>query len=256
MTESKTEYWLQKEQQEKVKGNQSLTAGIGDRIAYAAELVGGRKRLAEMIPISEQQLQRIITGTSQAKVEVVAHIAKATGLDIGWLILGESYTGPHGDLYPPQADYSSISEHRDFEGEFALVPLYDVRAAAGHGAVVEYEQAVDYLAFRRDWLARELHASPKDLYLIEVDGESMEPTLRPGDIILIDHRDAQSVPRDGIYVIRMDSGLLVKRIQRLPGNRLMITSDNPAYKPFEIAMDDAKTDLTIIGRVVWVGRRI
>ncbi len=121
---------------------------------------------------------------------------------------------------------------------------------------MEYEKAIEHLAFRRDWLARELHASPKDLYLIEVDGESMEPTLRPGDIILIDHRDAQSVPRDGIYVIRMDSGLLVKRIQRLPGNRLMITSDNPAYKPFEIAIDDAKTDLTIIGRVVWVGRRI
>lgn len=140
---------------------------------------------------------------------------------------------------------------------YDLVPLYDVRAAAGHGAVVEDEKIIDYLAFKREWLQQELHAGAQDLYLIEVDGESMEPTLRPGDVILVDRRSAQQVPRDGIYVLRMDGTLLVKRLQRLPERRLRLSSDNPAYQPFEIELGNGHADdLAIIGRVVWTGRRM
>jgi len=140
--------------------------------------------------------------------------------------------------------------------EYALVPLYDVRAAAGHGAVVEDEQVTDSLAFKRQWIHQELNANPNDLYLIYVDGESMEPTLRPGDIILVDRRSAQSVPRDGIYVLRMDGSLLVKRLQRLPGRQVKVTSDNTAYEPYTLGLDDTSDDLAIIGRVVWAGRRL
>lgn len=140
--------------------------------------------------------------------------------------------------------------------DYALVPLYDVRAAAGHGAIVEHEQVVDWLAFKREWLRRELHARAADLYLIEVDGESMEPTLRPGDVILVDHRSAQAVPRDGIYVMRMDGSLLVKRLQRLPGRKVKVASDNNAYEPFELDIDAPGEDVSIIGRVVWTGRRM
>ncbi|WP_275100104.1 S24 family peptidase [Sedimenticola hydrogenitrophicus] len=148
---------------------------------------------------------------------------------------------------------NQIKEHSE---EYALVPLYDVRAAAGHGAVVEEEQIIDSLAFKRQWIQQELHASPGDLYLIYVDGESMEPTLRPGDVILVDRRSAQAVPRDGIYVLRMDGSLLVKRLQRLPGRQVKVTSDNPAYEPFNLSLEAPGEDLAIVGRVVWTGRRM
>jgi len=142
------------------------------------------------------------------------------------------------------------------DSEYAPIRLYDVQAAAGNGAVVGVEQVADTLMFKRSWIHQELHAQPNDLYLIFVDGESMEPTLRPGDIILVDRRDAHSIPRDGIYVLRMDNSLLVKRLQRLPGRKVKVTSDNPAYEPFDLSLDAPGEDLAIIGRVVWSGRRM
>ncbi|WP_241085759.1 S24 family peptidase [Candidatus Vondammii sp. HM_W22] len=131
-----------------------------------------------------------------------------------------------------------------------------MRAAAGHGAVVEEERIIDLLAFKRQWVRQELNANPDDFYLIYVDGESMEPTLCSKDVILVDRRSAQEVPRDGIYVLRIDGGLLVKRLQRLPGHQVKVTSDNPAYDPFNISLETRDEDLAIIGRVIWTGRRM
>lgn len=84
----------------------------------------------------------------------------------------------------------------------------------------------------------------------------MEPTLRPGDVILVDHREATKQPRDGIYVVRMDDSLLVKRLQRLPGGQVKVTIDNTAYEPFMINMTQRDGEFDIVGRVVWCGRRM
>jgi len=139
---------------------------------------------------------------------------------------------------------------------YAAIPLYDVHAAAGSGAVVDSEHVVDFLHFKQDWIRHELHAKPADLYLIYVDGESMEPTLRPGDVILVDRRDHLQA-RDGIYVLRMDGTLLVKRLQRLPGGIINVSSDNASYRPFDLKASDLEgTDFAIVGRVVWTGRRM
>lgn len=140
-------------------------------------------------------------------------------------------------------------------GEYIGLPVYEVRAAAGGGAMIEKEEISDVLMFKRSWLDAELHANAKDLSLIYVEGESMEPTLRAGDIILVDRRDI-AAQREGIYVMRADNALLVKRLQRLPGHRLRISSDNPAYQPFEMDLKQRSEEFAIIGRVVWAGRRM
>ena len=163
-----------------------------------------------------------------------------TGVDLNWLLTGE------GAPFP--------GERAD--GRYALIPRYDVAASAGGGAVVADEGIVEHLAFDRAWLRRELGADPRDLYLIEVQGESMEPTLRPLAMIHQDQVTRPQVPADGIYVLRLDDTLLVKRLQRLPGRRLRVSSDNPAYEPFELTLDDPGEAPVVIGRVVWVARRL
>lgn len=139
---------------------------------------------------------------------------------------------------------------------YAYIPLLDVRAAAGGGALVDSENQVDVLAFKKDWIRQELHVSSDNLRLIYVEGDSMEPDLRAGDIVLIDHTDI-SARREGIYVLRMDGALLVKMLQRLPGGIVKVISRNTAYESFTVMAAELESGngTAIIGRVVWACRR-
>lgn len=140
---------------------------------------------------------------------------------------------------------------------YVAIPLYnDVRAAAGAGAVASHERSDDALMFQEEWIRFELGARPQDLYLIRVSGDSMEPTLRSGDTILVDRR-ATRPDREGVYILRMNEMLLVKRLQALPGGIVKVASDNQAFAAFDVKLADIEGgDLTIIGRVVWAGRRL
>jgi len=139
-------------------------------------------------------------------------------------------------------------------GSYAAIPLIDVHAAAGNGVVVDSERVIDVLHFKHEWIHNELHVNASDLRLLFVDGESMEPFLRAGDIILVNLTD-NTPKRDAIYVLRLEDALLVKRLQRLPNRRIRVTSDKPAYEPFDLSTDEMD-GVAIIGRVVWMGRRI
>ena len=82
----------------------------------------------------------------------------------------------------------------------------------------------------------------------------MAPTLNPGDDILVDLDDCEERLRDGIYVLRVDDALVVKRLALNPrGRRLTIQSDNPAYPDWP---DCALDEISCIGRVIWSGRKI
>jgi phage repressor protein C with HTH and peptisase S24 domain len=76
----------------------------------------------------------------------------------------------------------------------------------------------------------------------------MEPTLRDGDEILVDAEDRHL--REGIWVLRVDGVVLVKRLQR-EGAGFAVLSDNPEAGPVDLAGGYA-----LIGRVLWAGRRL
>jgi transcriptional regulator with XRE-family HTH domain len=138
-------------------------------------------------------------------------------------------------------------------GGYVYLPLYDVEAAAGHGTVVDAENISARLAFKPDWLRSVTSAPTEALGLITVYGDSMLPTLINGDTILVDFSSAH-LSRDGIYVLRRDGMVQVKRISIHPGTgRLTIASDNTAYETWR-DLDAGSID--IAGRVIWLGRRI
>jgi hypothetical protein len=138
----------------------------------------------------------------------------------------------------------------------ALVPVRRsaVRASAGPGAIGEDQLARPYFAFDPAWLRAITGASSEQLTMIRVEGDSMSPTLNAGDDILIDHAAPAEGLRDGIYVLRVDEALLVKRLAIHPfGGRVTVQSDNPTYPDWP---DRGLDELTCIGRVIWAGRRI
>ncbi|MHB8921589.1 MAG: S24 family peptidase, partial [Halothiobacillus sp.] len=146
------------------------------------------------------------------------------------------------------------SESNPHPDEYAYIPLYNIEASAGHGSYVETEEVASRLAFRRDWLHQEVMANPANLHLIYVRGDSMEPALQSGEVVMVDASAAIESIRDGIHVIQIDGAVLIKRLQRLPGNRVKVTSDNTIYAAFEADLNTA--EIKIIGRVIWHAGRI
>ena len=159
------------------------------------------------------------------------------------------------------ARYFSIPESllggpADEEPVGGLIPVKrsPVRASAGPGAI-PYEQAgKPYFAFDENWLKSLTASPPSKLSIIRVEGDSMAPTLNAGDDILVDPADCAERLRDGIYVLRADEALVVKRLALHPaGRRVTVQSDNPAYPDWPDCDID---DLQCIGRVIWAGRKI
>lgn len=99
----------------------------------------------------------------------------------------------------------------------------------------------------------ELRATPSDLLLIDVRGDSMEPDFRHGDQILIDRRDRD--PRQpGAFALFDGDGYVVKLVERVPGKRgfYRVFSANSRYTEYEIE----EQENTIMGRPVWFARRL
>jgi phage repressor protein C with HTH and peptisase S24 domain len=160
------------------------------------------------------------------------------------------------------ARYFSISESLlggppDLDGArngLVSVMRHPVLVSAGPGAVVGGEIGKPCFAFDEQWLRGLTPSAPANLSIVRVDGDSMSPTLNAGDDILVDLGDAADRLRDGIYVLRIDEALVVKRLALNPvGRRVTIQSDNPAYADWP---DCGLDKINCIGRVIWAGRKV
>jgi len=141
-------------------------------------------------------------------------------------------------------------------GDTGLVAIkrHPVSVSAGPGAIVNEELGKPYFGFDERWLKNLTASGPASLSIVRVEGDSMAPTLNSGDDLLVDLGDSSERMRDGIYVLRIDDVVVVKRIAMKPmGRRFTVQSDNPAYPDWP---DCGADDIHCIGRVVWAGRRV
>ena len=131
------------------------------------------------------------------------------------------------------------------------VPVLDTAASAGPGAVGEDRLSAAGIGFSESWLRQLRPGGGKaGLSVIRVKGDSMLPTLSDGNEILVDERDARDRLRDGVYVLRVDGALMVKRLVR-EGDGFVVRSDNRQAGPVDLA-----GGVEVIGRVLWAGRRL
>jgi hypothetical protein len=133
--------------------------------------------------------------------------------------------------------------------DWADIPRLRLGASAGPGTLAADPAAVGRLRFSARWL-RQQGLEPGMLRVIEVEGDSMEPSLRDGDEILVER--SQRPSRSGLRVIRLDDVLLVKRLEPGPAGILRVISDNPAFARIERPM----AEVSVLGRAVWKGGRI
>lgn len=235
---------------------------VGLRIRAVVDRYESRKNAARAAGKSEDQLAKYMAGTSSPPFETIYRLANGTGVSIEWVATG---TGPMLSLdrnsnavnnndamnNPLNKIPARIVPGDDLGENFVLLPRYNVEAAAGGGVVVHSEQVVDFLAFKYDWVRRTLGLNPDRLALITAVGDSMKPTIKEGDLLLLDC-DANQVDSNAIYAISINGSLLVKRIQVLMNGDIKIISDNSSYEPETIRARELD-DLRVVGRVVWHG---
>jgi phage repressor protein C with HTH and peptisase S24 domain len=134
------------------------------------------------------------------------------------------------------------------------VKRHPIAVSAGPGSLVTEELGKPYFAFDERWLKSLTPTPPAKLSVVRVEGDSMSPTLNSGDDILVDLGDSAERLRDGIYVLRADDALVVKRIAIQPvSRRVTVRSDNPAYPDWP---DSGIDEINCVGRVIWAGRRV
>lgn len=130
------------------------------------------------------------------------------------------------------------------------VPRFALAVSAGPGALVGEEQRALPFRFDARFLAG-LGVRRDAASLIDVKGDSMQPTLIDGDTILVDHARRSIAPRGGVYAIRLDGMLSVKRLRAI-GREVEVASDNRDYATVVRAAEVVE----VIGRVVWIGRSL
>lgn len=138
--------------------------------------------------------------------------------------------------------------------EFVAVPRFDARLSAGAGSLLpEQPEPEGYQLFERQWLRAVTAAVPPHLALLRVDGDSMEDTLSDGDWVLID-REQTNPAREGIYALRVDDVVWVKRLSvNRPNRTIEVISDNKRWPPQSWPAEQ----VAVIGRIVWlVGRKV
>ncbi|WP_154948860.1 LexA family transcriptional regulator [Klebsiella grimontii] len=235
------------------KENQLGCEGFHSRLRTLLDKFRSVNAFATAAGISPSGLNRLLDG-GYPTLPILVALAKAGDVSVEWLSTGGEQVSAS---LPTKMDSTSMTV-TDVKGnevdldEFVFVPRYNIAAAAGFGAWNDDETPMFTVSFRRYWVTNHLKADPSKLSVISVYGDSMEGVLNDKDIILINHDDRE--PREGIYVLRIDGQLIVKRVQRLPGSILRVTSTNPAYEPFSVDMNNVLGDFAVVGKVVWYGR--
>ena len=144
----------------------------------------------------------------------------------------------------PAPDYKKTSDEVR-QGGF-IVPLLDQSLSAGKGQPLpDDDTPAGYVA-----VPKELRRYGDKLAALYVNGDSMEPTLQRGDLVVC---DSCGWDGEGIYALRMDGCGYVKRLAKKPG-KLVVISDNPKYEPWE--EPDESQSVSIIGRVHYALKRV
>ena len=203
--------------------------------------------LSEAAGLGTSAVRDIFRKTGSPKLSTAAAIARELGRTVDEIM----QIGRQASL---AIDVSTARTPAPVSGHAAqaMIDVFDVAASAGHGAVVEGEAVIERLSFPLDYLSRFTRTHPRHLKIIAVKGDSMEPTLKDDDVVMLDTTKT-SLDYDGLFVLRWGDALHVKRVGRASNGSVRIISDNrDIYPPIEMP----RAEIAVVGKVIWMGKKV
>lgn len=219
---------------------------VGQRIdERLRKLKLSQSELARRVGISQPTINALIHGDN-ATSKHLHRIAAELATSPAWLA-GET------DDDAPVAVAPSAIEALTEKLDLAIVPELEIGYSMGGGATIfeQYEHK-GVVPFQRAWLRTMMRGAIADLFVARGDGDSMQPTILDGDIVLIDTAQKDIRQQDRIWAVSYGDLGVIKRVRRTPKGTYQLLSDNPAVPPVECA----DGEMHVVGRVIWIGRRI
>ena len=210
------------------------------RIREAREYLGlSQKAISEKLGCSHQAWQGYEAGNNLPGGKIL-HRLNILGISIDWLLTGR------GAIAEPRSGGEGSA--------LAFVPHVEAQLAAGHGSINDRLQIRDYIPFTRSYLLKKLGRGNVDgLAVLEVNGDSMEPTIGDGSLVMVDQMD-QDVS-GSIMAFVFEDCAYIKRLQKFPGGIDVVSDNRDFYPPHQIRNTDLD-QLSIIGRVRWIGKAL
>lgn len=207
------------------------------RLKAEVKRAGGRKAFSELANIPLSTLNSYLAGV-EPKVTMVVRIARALGLTVAQLL---------------ERDDASDRAKARTSGDSEMIRMLNVFASAGPGYQNDEPSEFKLLPFARSILS-DLGVKSSNARFLVARGDSMEPTIADGAIVLVDI--AYTRPKiEGVYVLLDGDNVRIKRIGRGFDGRIELISDNEKYPNETLAGPEAEA-LRVAGKVVWAGGRI
>lgn len=218
-------------------------AELGNRLKWVVDRIGSQKAAGVVADVKAEMIGKYLAGKAKPSFYSVRALAGAAGVRLDWLASGEG--DPYeGATAPSPADQATV-----------MVPHYDLALSAGSGAFNDGNAVTEFVPFPNDILRRLVgRASAEGLAIVDARGDSMEPTIGDGDLVLIDTHD--KTLQDGLMAFAIDDVAYIKRLRPMVGGGVEVISDNDeTYKPQALPRERL-ADLRVFGRVRWVGRAL
>ena len=194
------------------------------------EIKSNRKltELAEISGVEQSRLSRTLTKNQQLGLDKVSKVLDAMGAKV---------------VFPDQRPED------DPVHDLCFVDLVKAKPCAGSGGLEADTTAKRKYSFHRTFIQRK-GGTPESMRLFNIEGDSMEPTLRHGDMVMVNESDNQVVS-DHVYLVRYENELMLKRLVKKPGGVIELCSDNKIYSSRMAAPSDESLDFAVFGRMVW-----
>ena len=204
--------------------------GNASKLARACERVDGRTYRSHVV-----RLSKYLNRTSTPGLDAAIVIGQAAAVSLDWLAGGDVPQGATG-----QGGVDRV-----------MIPLASVSASAGDGADPFEAEIADYISYNRSWIQRQIGIDPARLAVISVTGTSMQPTLLPGDRLLVARHNGEPIRDSATYVLRHRyTGVSVKRLHQGVGGVLQIRGDNDKQPVDTINPEADDQPWTIVARVL------
>lgn len=226
-----------------------------ERLAWAREQAGysGKTDFAKAVGIHPTTYRAYETGQN-AFAKLAPTFAKKLGVSVEWLLSGNDGSRPQmACVQTPQieSDLPRVVGASDGDGAITVRQV-DLSYAMGDGTNVDDYYEERGIQFDPNFLRTVSKAPAHCLFVARGDGDSMFPTLINDDQVLIDTTQRRLNLQDRLWACSIHGAGMIKRLRVIGENRVEVISDNPAVENREVSAEE----LHIVGRVVWVGRRL